>query len=79
MKKYFFGGIAVVVAVMALNVSFSANSNDLSDIFFANVEALASSEYEPPPAKKLAYKGPYACCESYPNHACSGGNPACSD
>ena len=40
------GGIlaVILVVVMALNVNFSAKSNDFSDSFLANVEALAKDE-----------------------------------
>jgi hypothetical protein len=43
MKKSVLGGIAAVViaAVIAFNVNLNANSNNLSDISLANVEALA--------------------------------------
>jgi len=46
MKKKLVGLIALVafVLTMALNVSFGAKSNYLSDISLANVEALARSE-----------------------------------
>ena len=47
-KKLLFGitvctFVAVVIAI-TLNVNFSTNSTDLSDIALANVEALASNE-----------------------------------
>jgi len=43
MKKKIFGGIAVlaIAAAAAFNVNFSAQSNGLSDVSLANVEALA--------------------------------------
>ena len=46
MKKFFLGGIAIsVIAVaMALNVNFSSKNSDLSDVFLANMEALAQNE-----------------------------------
>ncbi|GHT51005.1 hypothetical protein FACS189440_19400 [Bacteroidia bacterium] len=46
MKKYIFGGIAVltVVAAAALNINFNTQKSDLSGISLANVEALAQSE-----------------------------------
>ena len=42
------GGIAAIIllVVMALNVNFSAKSNEFSDTFLANVEALARVESE---------------------------------
>jgi hypothetical protein len=48
MKKKILGGIVVVAiaAVAAWNVSLNSQSNDLSDISLANVEALA--DYEVP-------------------------------
>ena len=44
MKKKLLAGIAVaaIALTMALNVSFSAKSNNLSDLSLANVEALAA-------------------------------------
>jgi hypothetical protein len=43
MKKKVFGGIAVLViaAIAAFNVNFNSQSNELSAISLANVEALA--------------------------------------
>ena len=45
MTNKILGGIAaiVIVAAIALNVTFSAGNN-MSDVFLANVEALAGSE-----------------------------------
>ena len=47
MKKKIFGGIAVlaIAAVAVLNVNFSANNDNSSVCFLANVEALASFEF----------------------------------
>jgi hypothetical protein len=44
MKKKILGGIALlaIAVVAAWNVNLSSQSNDLSDISLANVEALAS-------------------------------------
>jgi hypothetical protein len=43
MKKKIFGGIALlaIAAVVAWNVDLNSQSNDLSDISLANIEALA--------------------------------------
>ncbi|GHT49418.1 hypothetical protein FACS189474_3270 [Bacteroidia bacterium] len=47
MKKIIFASIAVVtIAIIAtFNVSFNSQSNNLSDISLANVEALANTEF----------------------------------
>jgi hypothetical protein len=46
MRKYILGGIALlaIAAVAAWNVNLNSQSNDLSDISLANVEALADDE-----------------------------------
>ncbi|GHT65362.1 hypothetical protein AGMMS50239_24960 [Bacteroidia bacterium] len=46
MKKKIFGGIAVlaIAAVAAWNVNLNSQKSDLSDVFLANVEALAQGE-----------------------------------
>jgi hypothetical protein len=46
MKTKLFGGIAAlaIAATIALNMSLNANSNNLSDLSLANVEALAEPE-----------------------------------
>jgi hypothetical protein len=46
MKKYILSGIAVlaVATVVALNVSLNSQSEELSDLSLANVEALANGE-----------------------------------
>jgi hypothetical protein len=46
MKKYLLGGAAIlaIAAVAAVNVSLGTKSDDLSNVFLANVEALAGNE-----------------------------------
>jgi hypothetical protein len=46
MKKKILGGIAIlaIAAVAAFNVGFNSQSDDLSDVLLANVEALADGE-----------------------------------
>jgi len=46
MKKKILGGVAVmaVAAVAALNLNFSNNQHNLSELSLSNVEALASGE-----------------------------------
>ena len=46
MKKKFLYGIAVLIisVVAAVNVNLSSKGNGLSDVSFANVEALAGAE-----------------------------------
>ena len=46
MNKKIFSGIAIVAIALtlALNVSFSAKNNNLSDISLANIEALGLQE-----------------------------------
>jgi hypothetical protein len=58
MKKKILGGIAVlaIAAVAALNVSFSAQSSNLSDISLANVEALADNNETTDDKKKDCYE-----------------------
>ena len=71
------GGIAaiILIVVMALNVNFSAKSNDFSDTFLANLEALAGGESNAPCPGGCAswrsssdqYEGGVACdCYRYP-------------
>jgi hypothetical protein len=49
MKKKIFGGIAVVAiaAVAAWNVNLNSQDNELSNVYLANVEALANGESTP--------------------------------
>jgi hypothetical protein len=48
MKKKILGGIAIlaIAAVAVFNVNFNSQSNDLSDVSLANVEALAQESAE---------------------------------
>jgi hypothetical protein len=48
-KKVFYGSaVLVIAAVAAWNVNLNSQSNDLSDISLANVEALAEESDECP-------------------------------
>jgi len=46
MKKYIFGGIAVLAlaATTTFNVNLASKTNSMPDVMLANVEALAASE-----------------------------------
>ena len=75
MKKKIFGGIAVlaIAAVAALNLNFNTQSNDLSAINLANVEALASeAKDETGGIKKAPYDLETGHCYKLNTLSCPG-------
>ena len=48
-RKKIFGGLFAIlmVAAIALNVNVAKSNNSLSDVFLANVEALANTDIDP--------------------------------
>ena len=65
--KYIVGVIAAILTVltMAFKVNFSSNNNDMSDLFFENVEALAQSEGPASECKKMR---DYICSTLHADH-----------
>ena len=88
MKKKILGGIAIlaIAAVAALNVSFSAKSNGLSDVSLTNIEALAeieSGNTKDCPGGSCSFSDAFgnvctACCPEGKNPRCDTFGCTCS-